>query len=382
MEEVEQLKASISHDLNDIKLQSKIRYFPNFNAPARTSNCNSIHFVPQNADERDQFIELLSDELLLRNLSPRGELEELRQHLLQEIMLEHKLQQHLENLLHCDKLVQCIIALLHKIPCILHCENRVGTKILTMLLLEGFSNAQQGTIFSNVRSEAECIQLYAERIQILFNNTILGDDDGPAQWALPMNEEVTNVGIICLDNNRIRKALHSFELLIEVSSIDLQRVIKCNYCIPHYRQGMELLRQRKEFTDEEIKQYQHHVDNWYQVWVELHGIHGCTNYTHVLSSGHLAEYIFKWRNLYRFSQQGWENFNHVFTTVYFRRKNHGGRRHEGAIKSKLIGIARWLQRRLLWMTGLGDKILNEANETDGTVFNVDEETQVEDDIYE
>ncbi len=66
-------------------------------------------------------IELLSDELLLRNLSPRGELEELRQLLLQEIMLEHKLQQHLEKLLHCDKLVQCIIALLHKISCILYC---------------------------------------------------------------------------------------------------------------------------------------------------------------------------------------------------------------------------------------------------------------------
>ncbi len=77
--------------------------------------------------------------------------------MLQEIMLEHKLQQHLEKLLHCDKLFQCIIALLHKIPCILHCENKVGIKILTMLLLEGFSNAQQGTIFTNVRSENERI---------------------------------------------------------------------------------------------------------------------------------------------------------------------------------------------------------------------------------
>ncbi len=72
MDEVEQLKASISRDLNDIKSQSKIRYFPNFNAPACTSNSNSIHFVPQDADERDQFVELLSDELLLRNMSPRG----------------------------------------------------------------------------------------------------------------------------------------------------------------------------------------------------------------------------------------------------------------------------------------------------------------------
>ncbi len=56
---------------------------------------------------------------------------------------------------------------------------------------------------------------------MLFNNTILGDDDGPAQWALPMNDE-TNVGIICLDNNLIQKALYNFELLNEVSSVDPQ----------------------------------------------------------------------------------------------------------------------------------------------------------------
>jgi hypothetical protein len=213
--------------------------------------------------------------------------------------------------------------------------------------------------------------LYAERIQQVFNETILGDADGPAQWTLPMNDEKTNVGLICLDNNRIRKVIEALELIVDVSIVDEQRSIKCNYCIPHYRDGMELLRQRREFTDEEIKQYQYHIDNWFQVWIQLHGLHGCTNYMHVLSSGHLAEYLFKWRNLYHFSQQGWENFNHVFSTVYFRRTNHGGRRHKGAIKSKLIGIARWLQRRLLWMTGLADKIMNQIQHdevliTDGT----------------
>jgi hypothetical protein len=60
--------------------------------------------------------------------------------------------------------------------------------------------------------------------------------------------------------------------------------------------------------------------------------------------------------MYRFSQQGWENFNHVCTTVFFRRTNHGGRRHAGAVKSKLLSIGKWLQRRLLWMVGIGDKL--------------------------
>jgi hypothetical protein len=155
MEEAERLRTSIASDLDDIKVRSKIRYFPNVNAPARTTNKYSIHFIPQDDDDRDQFVELLSDELLVRHLSPRGELEELRDRLLQEVVLEEKLKSHLEKLLHCDRLTQCIIALLHKIPCILHCENRVGIKLLTMILIEGFSNVQQGLIFSNIRSESE-----------------------------------------------------------------------------------------------------------------------------------------------------------------------------------------------------------------------------------
>jgi hypothetical protein len=86
------------------------------------------------------------------------------------------------------------------------------------------------------------------------------------------------------------------------------------------------------------------------------------NYTHMLSSGHIAEFMYKWRNLYRFSQQGWEKFNHFFSTFYFGRTNHGGKRHDHVIKSKLLPIGRWLQRRLLWMTGVADEILAQHDE--------------------
>ena len=233
-------------------------------------------------------------------------------------MLEEKLKRHLEKLQHCSNLEACLIALLHKVPCILHRENRVGIKLLTMLLLEGFSNAQLGYIFSQIRSEMDRIKAFAERVQEIFNTYILGDEDGPAQWTLSMTDDGKNVGMICLDNNHIRKVIDQFEILVDVAVRDDARIQKYNYCIPQYRSGMELLRQCSEYSDDEIKVYQEYMDNWYQVWMQLHGLEGCTNYTHLLSSGHIAEYMFKWRNMYRFSQQGWENFNHVFSTVYFR----------------------------------------------------------------
>jgi hypothetical protein len=341
--EAELLKDSIASTLNEISSTSKIRYYLSPQAPACTSNKFSMHYLPQNDDERDQFIELLSDELLLRNLSPRGELAELRECLLVELILEHNLKQHLEKLLHCSKLEQCLIALLNEIPCILHCENRVGIKLLTMVLLEGFSNATEGLVFGNICSLDQRIQAYVVRIQSIFNPVILGDADGPAQWVIPMNNEGTNVGIICLYDNQIRKVLESFEIIIDASVMDATQIIKWKYYIPNYRDAIEILCQKKEFTDEEIKRFQHFIDNWFQVWIQLHGLSGCTNYTHMLSTGHLTVFMFKMRNMYRFSPQCWENFNHVFSTVYFRRTNRGGRRHEGAIKSKLVGIdGRWL----------------------------------------
>ncbi len=123
--EVEQLKVSIAADLEGIGKNSKIRYYPNPEAPACRSSNSSIHFAPQNDDDRDVFIDLLTDELLFLGLSPTGELEDLWQWLMEEVVVEDKLCRHLEELLHCDALTACMIAILHKIPCILHCENRV-----------------------------------------------------------------------------------------------------------------------------------------------------------------------------------------------------------------------------------------------------------------
>jgi hypothetical protein len=46
-----------------------------------------------------------------------------------------------------------------------------------------------------------------------------------------------------------------------------------------------------------------------------------------------------------------------FTTVYFRRTNHESKKHADSVKSKLLPIACWLQWTLLWISGVGDQIL-------------------------
>jgi hypothetical protein len=87
----------------------------------------------------------------------------------------------------------------------------------------------------------------------------------------------------------------------------------------------------------------------------MYGDEGVTNYLHMLASGHIMEYLFKYKNLYRHSQQGWEALNHLLKTFYFRRTGRGGGKYK---RHKLLSIGRWLQRRMLWLCGWDeDKML-------------------------
>jgi hypothetical protein len=157
-EEVENLITSLVADLEAISKNSTVKYYANTTAVSRTTDALSIHYQPRDGDEKDQFIYLLFPELLLRNLSLEGDLEQLRERLLFELILEEKYRASLQKLAHCTALEASVIALMHKIPCILHGENRVGIKLLTMVLMEGFSNAIEQKIFGHINSIKEGIK--------------------------------------------------------------------------------------------------------------------------------------------------------------------------------------------------------------------------------
>jgi len=80
----------------------------------------------------------------------------------------------------------------------------------------------------------------------------------------------------------------------------------------------------------------------------------------MLGTGHIGEYLLHHRNLYKHSQQGWEAFNSLLKTFFFCRTGRGGAGNRGtSMKSKIMPIARWLSRRVLWLMGYDyDTILN------------------------
>jgi hypothetical protein len=103
---------------------------------------------------------------------------------------------------------------------------------------------------------------------------------------------------------------------------------------------MTTLHKHDNFTDFEIHCLETKINAWTPKWVALTGREGPTNYTHVLTSGHMIYYVRWWRNLYHFSNQGWEHLNASIRYEYHNRSQTGGSAGQNcgwSSKTKLSG---------------------------------------------
>ena len=122
-----------------------------------------------------------------------------------------------------------------------------------------------------------------------------------------------------------------------------EQKIKWKTAIDHYSWSMVILRKKEgTYTAEELKQYKINVPIWGNLWIELHGDKGMTNYTHMKITFHVHEFMEEWGNLYKYSQQGWESLNSLIKCFFFLRTNKGGGKHDE--RSRLVPIARLFQR--------------------------------------
>lgn len=70
------------------------------------------------------------------------------------------------------------------------------------------------------------------------------------------------------------------------------------------REAIIIACMKEDYTNDGIFLFHKHVDDFFHPWLEIHGISGMPNCIHMLSSGHIAEYMHRYRNLFRHSQQG------------------------------------------------------------------------------
>jgi hypothetical protein len=365
-EELVSITAHLSMSIEDITRKTSMSVK---NPDEPTADCetrpSSIHFQPTTAAERQAFSNLLTKELLIRNLSDKAlltDLAERREALRDELRNELKTRDLIVQLKRSKPAENAFFTVINALPCILHCSNRCNLKLITLLLAEGLSHAKRKNILQDIKAEGNRVDSFIQKVEEIFNCEITGTREQPGQFVLPTQKPDggkktdTEIAIICMANDRTVKAIDKMETLINLcvpnEEVQPRRKMLWERCIPKYRNAMLKLRQHADFTDDDIAEFQNDFDLFFQDWVELYGKNGLTNYIHLLSSGHISEYLHKWKNLYAHSQQGWESLNNQFKTMWFRRTGRGGAANGGkGPKSKLIPMAKWLQRRIIWMCG-------------------------------
>jgi hypothetical protein len=115
---------------------------------------------------------------------------------------------------------------------------------------------------------------------------------------------------------------------------------------------MKLLTSHRELSVKETEYFQFLIDDFNEIWIEVFGSEGLTNYIHMLGSD-LKEY----KCLYLYSQQGWEALNgkiQIFIHQNSQHRGHNSGTKQGE-KSYIFSVVQMVIWDLLWKTYEADK---------------------------
>ena len=310
------------------------------------------YVIPQDDEEKlREYTQFISNECRLRSIPMNGRLEDLRSALRECVQLENavraleKVKQWYASGRETVPLVEVIELL---IPCIIHCENRVGEKIITILL------RRQLDAFNGPKME------FIDKMDATFQTKVLGSVTSPAHWRLKHSKD--SDGQVTLEplqvrNQTARKIIASFDIIVEDAVPESDRDFKAKVisAITSYREAMKLLTLHRNLNEDEVEEFQDHIDDFYELWIDLFGEEGITNYIHILGSGHMLYFLKKYNCLYMYSQQGWEDLNNRCQAFLLHNTSRGGfGSGEGRGKSYTYPIVRFILRDLLWKTGDAD----------------------------
>jgi hypothetical protein len=311
----------------------------------KTCDVSNINYEPQSSNERRMFFEeFLNHDLSILHLSLMGGTEDRRARL-KAVLQSYAQAKNLTASLDAGNYTAAYITLRQGVPCILHLENRVGEKKIKMVLLEGYDALPNDTMKTK----------FLKDFENLVNSLVLGTPIRRANWRLALGKDKDNRTCIkdqTLPNTHVRKFLAAFELIVDLCIANEARRAHWNASIYLWNDTIAFARRRETFDAAAIEEFQTRADDWWASWMGLVGRDGITNYTHIVSSGHLAFYMKEWGNLYRYSQQGWEAYNSLIKSVYYRRTQrggHGGKKDEAS--SRVMPLGRWMQRKLFFLSG-------------------------------
>ncbi|KAL7559469.1 hypothetical protein ACA910_017483 [Epithemia clementina (nom. ined.)] len=251
-------------ELQEIRSLSKINCEENPRVAQSTgskNNTSSIHFSLERRTCRIlvEYNNRINRNLELRGMdSTTGSLKERQECLQGHMILEWAYERTKSSIdISKERQAKALFLLLNTVPCILHAENRMGIKMLTMLLIEGLSNYVR-CLHLGDKAAAE---KFLQKLEEIVNAQIFGDERQEAQWICPVFKEKNEIGQITMSNIRTRKIMKNVDLLLELCVSDATRMDKwrqCN-CID-YHDMLQLLTSHTNLTTKEINKFQLHAD--------------------------------------------------------------------------------------------------------------------------
>jgi len=195
----EELRKMLEHycrafggDIDEILTKTELIYNPS--EVNRFGNKKNIDFDVTNERNSEEdvffFITLLNKELKLRKLRRHGTVEENRSQLKSHLMIEERLRRLQEAIQRTDEGKEAALLLIKQVVlCIMHAENRVGEKIITVLLSIGAALHQS-------ERASDSLARYAENVEHLVQKRILGTERRPKLWWLPLRENKKEVSYV------------------------------------------------------------------------------------------------------------------------------------------------------------------------------------------
>lgn len=242
-----------------------------------------------------------------------------------------------------------------RVSCILHLELRVGEMLVGMAVKQAMATAvdsEPGAAKKRKETiQAEFLAALNETIQTAVLNT--GAHRSSSTISLSHDDKSTMPTIkpISLSKQQaVAFTEQSETFLAACFPNDQDKAATLNEGLREYLTAMRILKKREDYTLDEIKSFQEHIDNWFSLWIKEFGRDTYSNYIHLLHSGHIAEEMRTFGCLYRYSQEGLESMNALIKSFWFRRTGRGGGKPTGEQSSnRILPIARWSQRRMCWM---------------------------------
>ena len=381
------------------------------NVTDKENMTNHIDYEPVSADDRKRFLNMMNLEIRIRfkgrDLADKGRrmialpMDEKRVALKELAICEASINIARKTVTRHEQARSLAVALAAEklIPCILHMKMRVCEKIFHCLVNDALDRYGDSSVDSKKRKSC------AEKVEKCMQKTVFGNEprgrvsQWKFRWVKPGNvfmdkasfsgamatklcEGLKSLSDMLFANEMDQESMSVEQGLVNRQSNEDKRLLWHKFAdivVPMW----ELIEQHDDYTDLQINELHKLTNKFVSIWIDLTGSEHMTNYIHILGSGHLTYFASCYRNLYCFSQQGWESLNQLLKHYYFNNTNHGGSSGNGGKDVSGIysnatesgdhcrPLMRLCQRSMMWKLGYGDAYFENKHYKKST----DEETE-------